>query len=79
MLEAMGQFGLHYKDQAQGTLWSLVVTPSLLRRVIEFDIEILSIKDRVLSSTSDEGWAMHIDSSLQYRGKVVVPQSENLR
>ena len=26
MHEAMGQFGLHYKDQAQGTLGSLVAS-----------------------------------------------------
>ena len=43
------------------------------------DIEILSIRDRVQSRTGDEGWAMHIDSSLQYRGRVVVPQLEDLR
>ena len=30
MLEVVGQFGLHYKDQAQGTLGSLVVMSSLL-------------------------------------------------
>ena len=36
MLEVVGQFVLHYKDQAQGTLGSLVATPSLLSRVIEF-------------------------------------------
>ena len=35
MLEAVGQFELHYKDQAQGTSGSLVVTPSLVSRVIE--------------------------------------------
>ena len=35
MLEVVGQFGLHYKSQAQGTLGSLVAMPSLPRRVIE--------------------------------------------
>ena len=35
MLETMGQFGLQYNEQAQGTLGSLVDTPSLLSRVIE--------------------------------------------
>ena len=58
MLEAMGQFGLHYSDQGQGTLGSLVATSSLLRRVIEFqgqDTKILSIRDRVRSNTGDEG------------------------
>ena len=30
MLEIMGQYGLQYSDQAQGTLGSLVATPSLL-------------------------------------------------
>ena len=35
MLKAVGQFGLHYEGQAQGTLGSLVATPFLLSRVIE--------------------------------------------
>ena len=35
MLETMGQFRLQYHEQAQGTLGSLVATPSLLSRVIE--------------------------------------------
>ena len=35
MLEVVGQFGLHYRGQAQGTLGSLVATPSLLSRVIK--------------------------------------------
>ena len=30
MLEIMGQYELQYSDQAQGTLCSLVATPSLL-------------------------------------------------
>ena len=34
-LHKMGQFGLHYKGQAQGTLGCLVATLSLLSRVIE--------------------------------------------
>ena len=82
MLEVVGQFRLYYKDQAQGTLGSLVATPSLLIRVIEFqgqDTEILSIKDRVRSNIGDEGWAIHTYGSLRYRGRVVVPQSTDLR
>ena len=50
MLETMGQFRLQYSDQAQGTLGSLVATPSLLSRVIESqgqDAEIVSIRDRI--------------------------------
>ena len=35
MLETVGQFGLQYGEQSQGTLGSLVSTPSLLSRVIE--------------------------------------------
>ena len=35
MLETVGQFGLQYNEQTQGTLGSLVATPSLLSRVIE--------------------------------------------
>ena len=35
MLETVGQFGLQYSEQAQGTLGSLESTPSLLSRVIE--------------------------------------------
>ena len=82
MLETMGQFGLQYSDQAQGTLGSLVATPSLLSSVIEIqgqDTEILSIKDFIRSGSCDEGWVMHINGSLRYKGRVVVPQSKNLR
>ena len=43
------------------------------------DTEISSIKDRVQLDTGDEGWAIHIDGSLQYRGPVVVPQLVELR
>ena len=35
MLETVGQFGLQYIEQAQGTLGSVVAMPSLLSRVIE--------------------------------------------
>ena len=35
MIKAVGQFGLQYSAQAQGTLGSLEATPSLLSRVIE--------------------------------------------
>ena len=76
MLETVGQFRLQYSDQAQGVLGSLVATPSLLSRVIEsqgHETEISSIKDRVMSGSGDEGWAIHIDCSLRYRGWVVVP------
>ena len=39
----------------------------------------MSIKDRVQSSTGDEGWTVHADGSFQYRGRVVVPQLTDLR
>ena len=58
MLKVVRQFELHYRGQAQGTLGSLVATPSLLSKVIESqvqDTEILSIRDRVRSDASDEG------------------------
>ena len=48
MLKIVGEFEMHYKGQAQGTLGSLMATPSLLSRVIEsqgHDIEISSIRD----------------------------------
>ena len=35
MIETVGQFGLQYNEQSQGTLGSLVATLSLLSRVIE--------------------------------------------
>ena len=35
ILEIVGQFRLQYNEQAQGTLGSLVATPSLLSRMIE--------------------------------------------
>ena len=78
----MGQFGLQYNEQTQGTLGSLVATQSLLSRVIEsqgLDAEIVSIRDRVQSGMGDEGWTVHIDCSLRYRGWVVVPHSTDLR
>ena len=59
-----------------------MATPSLLSRVIESqwqDVEIVSIKDRVQSGTGDEGWTVHADGSLRYRGRVVVPQLTDLR
>ena len=34
---------------------------------------------RVRSDIGDEGWAIHTDVSLGYRGRVVVPQSTDLR
>ena len=61
---------------------TLVATPSLLLRVIESqgqDIEVVSIRDRVRSGMGDEGWAIHTDSSIQYKGRVVVPQLIELR
>ena len=61
---------------------SLVATPSLLRRVIESqrqDAEIVFIRDWVHSGTCDEGWTVHVDGSLRYRGRVVVPQLTDLR
>ena len=56
--------------------------PYLLNKVIESqgqDVEILSIKDQVQLGTGDEGWAIHIDGSLRYRGRVMVPQLTDLR
>ena len=35
MLKTVGQFRLQYNEQTQGTLGSLVATPSLLSRAIE--------------------------------------------
>ena len=76
MLETVGQFGLQYSEQAQGTLRSLVATSSLLSRVIESqgqEVKIVSIRDRVQSGTGDEGWIVHTDDSFRYRGRVVIP------
>ena len=39
----------------------------------------MSIKDRVQVGTGDEGWAIHTDGSLHYKGWVVVPQLTDLR
>ena len=82
MLETKGQFGLQYNEQTQGALGSLVATSSLLSRVIESqwqDAEIVSIRDQVQSGTGDEGWTVHADGSLRYRGQVVVPELTDLR
>ena len=59
-----------------------MATPSLLSRVIESqwqDAKIVSTRDRVQSGTGDEGWTVHVDGSLRYRGRVVVPQLTDLR
>ena len=59
-----------------------MATLSLLSRVIEsqgLDIEISSIRDRVQSGIGDEGWAIHTDGGLRYRGPVMVPQLIDLR
>ena len=59
-----------------------MATLSLLSRVIESqgqDVEIVSIRDRVQSRTGDEGWTVHADGSLRYRGRVVVPQLTDYR
>ena len=61
---------------------SLVATPSLLSKVIESrgqDTKVVSIRDRVRSGMGDEGWAIHTDGSLWYKGRVVVPQLIKLR
>ena len=76
MLETVGQFGLQNSERAQGTLGSLVSTPSLLSKVIESqgqDTKMVSIKDRVQSGTGDEGCTIYVDGSLWYRGRVVIP------
>ena len=39
----------------------------------------MSIRDQVQSGIGDEGWTVHINGSLQYRGWVVVPQLTDLR
>ena len=59
-----------------------MATPSLLSRVIKSqgqDAEIMSIKDRIQAGTGDEGWAIHTNGSLRYRGQNVVPQLAKLR
>ena len=53
-----------------------MVTQSLLSKVIESygqDAEIMFIRDRVHASTIDEGWVIHTNDSILYRGLVVVP------
>ena len=50
MLEIVGQFRLQYDEQDQGTLGSMMATPSLLSRVIGSqvqDVELVSIRGRV--------------------------------
>ena len=39
----------------------------------------MSIRDHVWSGMGDEGWAIHTDGSLRYKGRVVVPQLIELR
>ena len=82
MLETVSQYRLEYDEHAQSTLGSMMATPSLFIRVIESqlqDAELVSIRDRVQSGTTDEGWAIHTDGSLRYRGRIMVPQYTDLR
>ena len=39
----------------------------------------MSIRDRVQLGIGDEGWTIHTDGILRYRGRVVVPQLTHLR
>ena len=39
----------------------------------------MSIRDRIQSGTGDEGWTIHANGSLRYRGRVVVPRLIDLR
>ena len=66
MLEVVKQFELHNMGQIEGSLGSLVATPSLLSRVIEShgqDAEILSTRDQIQSDTSNEGWVIHTNGN----------------
>ena len=82
ILKTIGHLRLQYTYQAQGVLGILVATPSLLSRVIESqgqDVEIVSIRDRVQAGIGDEGWVIHTNGSLRFKGQVVVPQLTALR
>ena len=39
----------------------------------------MSIRDQVQLGTGDEDWTIHVDGSLRYRRRVVVPQLTDLR
>ena len=39
----------------------------------------MSIRDRVRLGMGDEGWAIHTNGSLRYKGRVVAPQLIELR
>ena len=39
----------------------------------------MAIRDRVQTGFGDEGWVIHADGSLRYKGRVVVPQLIDLR
>ena len=45
----------------------------------EQDVKIVSIRDRAQSGIGEEGWTIHSDGSLRYKGRVVVPQLTDLR
>ena len=39
----------------------------------------MSIRDRVQSGIGNKGWAIHMDGSLRYWGRVMVPQLTDMR
>ena len=59
-----------------------MATPFMLSRVIESlgqDTKMTSITDQVRSDTGEEGWAIHMNGGLRYRGRIVVPRMAYLR
>ena len=62
-----------------GEFSSYTVSVKQSDRVPGQEAEIVSIRDRVQLGTGDEGWTVHADGSLRYRGRVVVPQLTDLR
>ncbi|XP_059636704.1 uncharacterized protein LOC132278820 [Cornus florida] len=77
MMEDFAEMGLYFSDDdAPATLFSLVAQPTLASGVIEAqkqDNEIESIRTRISGGESVDGWTLHSDGGLRFKGKMYVP------
>ncbi|XP_059638665.1 uncharacterized protein LOC132280931 [Cornus florida] len=76
MLKELADLGLQmFEDASPVTLFSILAQPALVSRIIEAQLkdgEIKSIHTRVSGGKDVEGWTLHSDGCLRYRGMMFV-------
>ncbi|MBM1124176.1 Ty3/Gypsy family RNase HI domain-containing protein, partial [Klebsiella pneumoniae] len=77
MMEILNEFGFEFIDsEGQATLFSIVVQPSLISRVIEaqeVDDESKGYRARILSDTGLDKWVISGDKGLRFVNRLFVP------